>query len=239
MCERWASITVDRDGVEGACGGHEVLPVGLLTRPRSDRGRSCERVTELEYADESSDHTSYFEAYAEPSVPEQAMPERPTNVLIVVPTPPIDATFPCCPGCEVLNELVTKLVPIEEEHPVAVPRDNQGRGVRMAVVRSGQRARHGGRSDRRGYRGVARMQPSTVPRREYPDRCKWEQSRLGRFAKLGLAGEETGDDELGSDSSHAEEFRFGVGFKRDGRHIRNGGCILSPLASGESGGMSG
>ena len=103
---------------------------------------------------------------------------------------------------------------------------------------SGQRARRGGRSDRRGYGGVAHMQPSTVPRREYPDRCVREQSRLRRFAKLGLAGEETGDDESGSDSSHAEEFRFGVGFKRDGRHIRNGGCVLSPLASGDSGGAS-
>ena len=45
MCEGSASIAVDRDGVEGACGGHEVLLVGLLTRPRSDRSRSCERVT--------------------------------------------------------------------------------------------------------------------------------------------------------------------------------------------------
>ena len=44
MCEGSASIAVDRDGVEGACGGREVLPVGLLMRPRSDRGRSCERV---------------------------------------------------------------------------------------------------------------------------------------------------------------------------------------------------
>ena len=108
----------------------------------------------------------------------------------------------------------------------------------MAVVRSGQRARRGGRSDRRGYGGVARMQPSTVPRREYPDRCEQEQSRLGRFAKFGLAGEETGDKESGSDSSHAEEFQFGVGFKRDGRRIRDGGCVLSPLVSGDSGGAS-
>ena len=97
------------------------------------------------------------------------MPEHPTDVPIVVPTPPIDATFPCCPGCEVLNEPVTELVPIEEEHPVSLPRDNQGRGARMATVRSGQRACRGGRSDRRGYGGVARMQPSAVPRREYPD----------------------------------------------------------------------
>ena len=44
MCEGSASIVVDRDEVEGACGGREVLPVGLLTRPRSDRSRSCERV---------------------------------------------------------------------------------------------------------------------------------------------------------------------------------------------------
>ena len=79
---------------------------------------------------------------------------------------------------------------------------------------------------------------STVPRREYPDQCEQEQSCLGRFAKLGLAGEETGDDKSGSDSSHAEEFRFGVGYKRDGHHIYDGGCILSPLASRDSGGMS-
>ena len=169
-------------------------------------------------------------------MPEQAMPERPTDVPIVVPTPPIDATFPCCPGCEVLNEPVTELVPIEE-HPVSLPRDNQGQGARMAAVRSGQRARRGGHSDHQGYGGVARMQPSTVPRREYPDQCKREQSHLGRFTKLGLAGEETGDDKSGDNSSHAKEFRFGVGYKRDGRCIRDGGCILSPLASGDSGGM--
>ena len=171
-------------------------------------------------------------------MPEQAAPEHPTDVPIVVPSPPIDATLPCCPGCEVLNEPVTELVPIEEEHPVKLPRDNQGRGARMGAVRSSQRARRGGRSDRRGYRGIARMQPSVVPRREYPDRCEREQSRLGRFARLGLAGEETGDDELGSDSSHAEEFRFRVGFKRDGRRIRDGGYVLSPLVSGDSGGTS-
>ena len=171
-------------------------------------------------------------------MPEQAAPERPTDVPIMVPSPSIDATFPCCPGCEVLNEPVTELVPIEEEHPVSLPRDNQGRGARMAAVRSGQRARRGGHSDCRGYGGVARMQPLTVPRCEYPDRCEREQSRLGRFAKLGLTGEETGDDESGSNSSHAEEFRFGVGFKRDGRRIRDGRCVLSPLASRDSGGAS-
>ena len=53
---------------------------------------------------------SYFEAYAEPSVPEQAALECLTDVPIVVPTPPIDATFLYCLGCEVLNELVTELV---------------------------------------------------------------------------------------------------------------------------------
>ena len=47
MCEGSVSIAVDRDGVEGACGGCEVLPVGLLTRLRSDRSWSCERVTGL------------------------------------------------------------------------------------------------------------------------------------------------------------------------------------------------
>ena len=70
------------------------------------------------------------------------------DVPIMVPSPPIDATFPCCSGCESLNEPVTELVPIEEEHPVRLPRDNQGRGARMAVVSSGQRARRGRRSDR-------------------------------------------------------------------------------------------
>ena len=44
MCEGSALIVVDRDGVEGVCGGREVLPVSLLMRPRSDHGRSCERV---------------------------------------------------------------------------------------------------------------------------------------------------------------------------------------------------
>ena len=166
------------------------------------------------------------------------MPERPTDVPIVVPTLPIDATFPCCPGCEVLNKPVTELVPIEEDHPVVVPRNNQGQGARMAAVHSGQRACHGGHSDCQGYGGIAHMQPSTVPRREYPDRCEREQSCLGRFAKFGLAGEETGDNGLGSDSSHAKEFRFGVGYKRDGCHICDGRCVLSPLVSGDSGGMS-
>ena len=93
------------------------------------------------------DHTLYFEAYAKPVVPEQAALERPTDIPIIVPTPPINATFPCCPGCKVLNELVTELVPIEEEHPVALPWDNQGRGARMATVHSGQYAHRGGHSD--------------------------------------------------------------------------------------------
>ena len=108
----------------------------------------------------------------------------------------------------------------------------------MAAVHSGQCACRGGRSDHQGYGGVARMQPSTVPRCEYPDQCKREQSRLGQFTKFRLAGEETGDEDSGSDSSHAEEFRFGVGYKRDGCHIHDGGCVLSPLASGDSGGTS-
>ena len=67
---------------------------------------------------------SYFEAYADPSVPEQAAPERPTDILIIVPTPPINAMFPCCPGCEALNEPVTELILIEEDHPVTVPCNN-------------------------------------------------------------------------------------------------------------------
>ena len=156
----------------------------------------------------------------------------------MVPTPLIDATFLCCPGCEVLNEPVTELVPIKEEHPVALPRDNQGQGARMATVRSSQCARCGGRSDHQGYGGVAHMQPSLVPRHEYPDRCEREQSHLGWFAKFGLAGEETGDNDLGSNSSHAGEFQFRVGFKRDGHHVHDGGRVLSPLVSRESGRMS-
>ena len=44
MCEGSALIAVNRDRVEGACDEREVLPVGLLTRLRSDRGRSCKRV---------------------------------------------------------------------------------------------------------------------------------------------------------------------------------------------------
>ena len=67
---------------------------------------------------------------------------------------------------------------------------------------------------------------------------KQEQSCLGQFTKFRLAREETGDNDLGSDSSHAREFWFKVGYKRDGHHIHDAGCVLSPLASGESGGMS-
>ena len=44
MCEGRALFMVDCDEVEGACGGHEVLPIGLLMRPRSDCGQSCEWV---------------------------------------------------------------------------------------------------------------------------------------------------------------------------------------------------
>ena len=83
------------------------------------------------------------------------------------------------------------------------------------------------------------MQPSVVPRREYPDLCKQEQSRLRRFTKFGLTREETGDDNSGSNSSHAKEFRFGVGYKRDGCCLHDGRCILSPLADREFGGTSG
>ena len=68
----------------------------------------------------------YFEAYAKLSVPKQAAPEHPMDVPIIVPTPLIDATFPCCLGCKVLNEPVTELVPIKEDHPVTLPCNNQG-----------------------------------------------------------------------------------------------------------------
>ena len=64
--------------------------------------------------------------YTESSGCGQPSPECPTNIPIVVPMPPINATFPCCPGCEVLNEPVTKLVPIEEDYPIMLPHNNQG-----------------------------------------------------------------------------------------------------------------
>ena len=83
-------------------------------------------------------------AYAKPSIPEQVAPECLTDMPIVVPTLPIDATFPCCSGCETLNEPMTKLVPIEEDHLVMLPRNNQGCGTRMAMVHSSQCAHHGG-----------------------------------------------------------------------------------------------
>ena len=47
MCEGRVLFMVDRDGVEGVCGEHEVLLVGLLMRPRSDCGRSYEQVNDL------------------------------------------------------------------------------------------------------------------------------------------------------------------------------------------------
>ena len=50
------------------------------------------------------------------------------------------------------------------------------------------------------------MQPSTVPRHEYPDQCKQEQDHLRQFAKLGLTREQTGNKDSTSNSSHASEF---------------------------------
>ena len=45
MCKGSALIAVDCNGVEGACGGREVLSIGLLMRLRSDRGQSCKQVS--------------------------------------------------------------------------------------------------------------------------------------------------------------------------------------------------
>ena len=70
--------------------------------------------------------------------------------------------------------------------------------------------------------------PLQVPRCEYPDQCDQEQSHLGRFAKFRLTGEETGDEGSASDSSHAGEFWFRVGYKRDGRHVHYGGASYLP-----------
>ena len=83
------------------------------------------------------------------------------------------------------------------------------------------------------------MQLSLVPKHEYPGRCEQEQNCLRCFTNFGLAGEETGDKGSASNSSHAKEFQFRVGYWRDGSHVRDGGCVLSSLASRESGGMSG
>ena len=89
-------------------------------------------------------------------MPEQAAPERPTNVPIVVPSPPIDVTFPCCPGCKVLNEPVTKLVPIEEEHPV-----NLCQGITPSNSKGGLPAPEAGaRTQEGGVRAKIDLAPS-------------------------------------------------------------------------------
>ena len=123
--------------------------------------------SELEYTNES-EHESYYDAYVT-SVVEQPALEAPTNILIVVPTPLINAMFLCCPGCEIPNKLVMELVPIKEDHPIELPHNNQCQATRMGVVHTGQHAHQGGHSDHQGYGGVACMQPSTVPRHKYPD----------------------------------------------------------------------
>ena len=84
-------------------------------------------------------------------------------------TCPDSVTFPCYLGCEVLNEPVTELVLIEEDYPIVLPHTNQGQAIRMGVVHTSQHACCGGCSDHQGYGGIAHMQPSTVPRHEYPD----------------------------------------------------------------------
>ena len=127
--------------------------------------------SKLEYTEESSEHSLCFKVYADLGVPGQPLPKHPTDIPITVPTPLIDVSFPCCPSCEVLNELVTELVPIEEAHPVVLPANNQGRAVRWQVVCGLQQAFCGLWSDCRGYGGIACMQLSVIPRHEYPDQC--------------------------------------------------------------------
>ena len=121
---------------------------------------------------------SYYDVYVAPSIEQPAL-EAPTNVLIMVPTPLIDALFPCYSGCEVLNKPVTKLVLIEEDYPIVLPCNNQGQAARIQAVCTGQCACHRGHPDCQGYGGVTHMQPSSVPRHKYPDQCKQEQGRLG------------------------------------------------------------
>ena len=102
--------------------------------------------SELEYANKLSEHTSYYDTYVTLPI-EQPAPEAPTDIPIVVPTPLIDMAFLCCPDCEVLNEPVTELVPVEEPHPIVLPTNNQGHAARRQVVCTGQHGHHGGHSD--------------------------------------------------------------------------------------------
>ena len=74
---------------------------------------------------------------------------------------------------------------------------------------------------------------------KYPDRCKQEQDHLGQFTKFGLAGEQTGNEDNASDSSHALEFQFGMKCKNSHQCALNGGSIISPLDVRSSGGTSG
>ena len=103
--------------------------------------------SELEYTEDSLNHSLYFEAYGGAPAMGQPSLEHPTDVLIVVLTLPINTTFPCCPGCEVLNELVVDVVPIDEPHPIVLPVNNQGCAVRRQVVHTSQCGHCGGRSD--------------------------------------------------------------------------------------------
>ena len=124
--------------------------------------------SELEYTNELSEHMSYYDVYVALPVERPAL-EAPTNVLLVVPIPLINMMFPCCPGCKVLNEPVTELVPIEEDYPVVLPCNNQGQAMRMGAVHTGKHAHMRGCSGCQRYGGVAHMQPSSVPRCKYPD----------------------------------------------------------------------
>ena len=51
--------------------------------------------SELEYADEESEHMSYYNAYVALPIEQLAL-KAPMDVPIVVLIPPIDTTFPCC-----------------------------------------------------------------------------------------------------------------------------------------------
>ena len=75
--------------------------------------------SELEYTKESSTHSSYFKAYGELPAIEQPSPESLTDVLIVVPTPLIDVTFPCC--VRICNPTTQLCSQVEPNGPICSP----------------------------------------------------------------------------------------------------------------------
>lgn len=118
------------------CLNHSVDPALQEVHPDS----------ELEYMEESSDHSLYFDAYVAPPV-EQPAPKTPTDVLIVVPGPLSDQLRACCLGCEDINLSKMLLVPMEDPPQRNAFNVNQGRAMHHHAVHSSQHGCHGGCSD--------------------------------------------------------------------------------------------